>query len=246
LAAWGERLVFTWEIIRWYARAADCGRSACAVRWKHQENLRGETQLATPAERLSLLLKAHGHSFHNAGDLCGVDHTTVMRMARGETESPVTLQKVAEGYGVPLAWLRGERDLTTDFAIEVLSRPLRERVLFIWEPERRTAYALDFLHRYDGQYTAARLADLLQVPEADVEGILSRGRGQVARSALERLAAQTGLPANWFQTGLVGREDVEEMLVGLAELVVTTLAEALGADVTDEEVREAAIAMVVA
>lgn len=201
--------------------------------------------MPTPAERLTQLLKVHGHSYHQAGDLCGVDHTTVMRTARGDTESPVTLQKVSEGYGVPLAWLRGERDLAIDFAFDVLSRPLRERVLFIWEPGRRIAYAIDFLHRYDEQYTAERLAGLLQVPKTDVESMLARGRGQVARSALEGLAAHTGLPANWFRTGLVGREDEEEMLVGLAELVLTTLAEALGTGVTEEEVREAAIAMVV-
>lgn len=200
--------------------------------------------MPTAAERVSLLLRVHGHSYHAAGDLVGVDHTTIMRVVRGETENPATLQKISESYGVPLLWLRGEPDLMTDFSCAVLSSPLRERVLFLWEPERRIAYALDFLRRYSDQYTRTTLAEVLKLPQEEVEGIVARGRGKVPRPALERLAAHTGLPARWFCTGLIGREDEEELLTGLAELVLTTLAERVGAKVSQEEVREAAVAMV--
>lgn len=200
--------------------------------------------MATPAERLALLLKVHGDSYRTAAELSGVDHTTIMRVERGETENPATLAKIAEGYGVPMAWMRGNGDLATDFVFAVLSRPLNERVLFLWEPSRRAGFALNFLGRYEEHpYTCARLAELVQVPQSEMEGILKGEFRPIPMTALERLCCETGLPVEWFRTGLVGREDQQEMMVGLAEWALTTLAQDLGVEVSPEEIHEAAVAL---
>lgn len=201
--------------------------------------------MPTPAQRLALLMEAHDDSFRSAAERCGLDHTTLMRVKGGETENPATLAKIAEGYEVPVMWMRGEPDLATDFMIGVLSRPLQERVMLLWERDRRAPYALSFLHNYDSkQYTWPWLAQVLEQPESDVERMVKCGHGQVGMAKLERLCTQTGLPIHWFESGLVGREDEEEILVGLAELVLTHLAEEEGVEVTKDEIHEAAVALI--
>jgi len=201
--------------------------------------------MATPAERLALLLEVHGDSLRSAAERCGLDHTTLMRVKNGDTENPATLAKIAEGHGVPLSWMRGDLDLATDFVFAVLSRPLSERVLFLWEPSRRVSYALTFLSQYEpDRYTCSHLAGLLQLPQAGLEGVLKGEAKDLPRSALERLCAESGLPLDWFHTGLVGREDEHEMLVGLAEWALTSLAQKLGVEISREETQEAALALV--
>lgn len=201
--------------------------------------------MPTPAERLALLMEVHGDSYRSVAERCGLDHTTVMRVARGETENPATLAVIAnEGYGVPVSWLRGERDLVCDFSFAVLLLPLRERVGFLWDRERRLAYALAFVHQYDpDRFTTDNLADILQVPKAQVVGILETGHGRIQISKLDQLAVATRLPAEWIQTGLVGREDEEQMLTGLAEWALSSLAQKVGLEVTEEEIHEAAVAL---
>lgn len=62
----------------------------------------------TLADRMALLMAVHGDSYRSVAERCGLDHTTLMRVARGETENPATLAKIAEeGYGVPVG---AERD----------------------------------------------------------------------------------------------------------------------------------------
>lgn len=202
--------------------------------------------MPTPSERLALLLKVHNHSYRDAGKLCDIDHTTIMRVDRGETENPATLAKIAEGYRVPVAWMRGDRHLTTDFAFDVLSRSLQERVLFLWERERRVALALNFLRQYAPEtYTVDHLAELMGLSSSQVEAcIAQQGHGKLSNTELERLSTGTGLPLSWFQAGLVGREDEEEMLVGLASHILTSLANKLGVDFSEEEIHMMAVALV--
>lgn len=201
--------------------------------------------MATPGERLSLLLRVHGDSYRSAAEVCGLDHTTIMRVERGETENPATLAKIAEEYGVPLGWMRGEPEIATDFAFAILARPLRDRVLVLWERERRLGFALQFLQSYaPDRFRISYLAQLLQVEEADVVGFLEQNKGLLPASKIERLCRETGLPLSWFQTGMVGREDEEELLVGLAERALANLAEALGLTVSEEEIQQAALALV--
>lgn len=201
--------------------------------------------MPTPAERLGLLVEVHGVSLRCAAEMCGLDHTTLMRVRDGETVNPDTLAKIAEGFGVPVSWMRGERDLATDFMFAVLSRPLQERVMFLWERGQRIAFSLRFLRQYTPeQFTAARLSDLLQMPQSEVEGMLVEERVPAAGCKIDRLCSETGLPVTWFETGLVGREDEDEILVGLTHHALTTLAQAVGADLPAEDLLEAAIALV--
>lgn len=201
--------------------------------------------MPTPSERLILLLEVHDDSLRSAAERCGLDHTPLMRVKNGDTENPATLAKIAEGYGVPGSWMRGERDLATDFIFSVLSRPLSERVLFLWEPNRRVSFALAFLSRYEPeQYTISHLAGILQLPQSGVEGLLKGEPRALGNQALERLNAETALPLDWFHTGLVGREDERELLVGLAEWALSSLARELGVEISPEEIQEAALALV--
>jgi hypothetical protein len=168
-----------------------------------------------------------------------------MRVRDGQTENPDTLAKIAEGFGVPVSWMRGERDLATDFALEALSRPLQERVMFLWKRETRLAYAITFLHGYDpAKYTIARIAELTGLPESRVIGTVIRRDGVVGSVNIDRLCTETGLPADWCRTGLIGLEDEDELLFGLATHVLANLAEAVGAEVTREEIEEAASALI--
>lgn len=201
--------------------------------------------MATPCERLTLLLRVHGDSYRSAAERCGLDHTTVMRVERGETENPATLAKIAESYGVPVGWLRGDKDLATDFAFAVLLRPLRERVLFLCQRERRLIFALQFLVAFaPDRFTVAWLAQVLQVEESAVTGLLEQSPVHLPAGKLQRLSAETGLPLSWFQTGMVGGEDEEEMLIGLAEWALSSLAQAVGLAVPEDELHEAAVALV--
>jgi transcriptional regulator with XRE-family HTH domain len=201
--------------------------------------------MPTPSERLALLLEVHDDSLRSAADRCGLDHTTLMRVRNGETENPATLQRIASAYGVTVTWLRGERDLAVDFSFEVLLRPLQERVMFLWEHDRRIAYALDFLRRYAPEkYTVEHLAATMTLPSADLQGMITRGHGAVSAKQLERLSTETGLPMEWFRTGMIGCEDQDEILVGLAELVLSHLAESEGVEVTPDEIHEAALALI--
>jgi len=201
--------------------------------------------MATPAERLALLLKVHGDSYRTAAELCGVDHTTIMRVERGATENPATLAKIAEGYGVPVSWTRGEKDLPTDFAFSVLSRPLRDRVAFLCQRERRLSFALQFLQAYDpDQFPVSRLAQLLHVQEPAVAGVLEQNRMNLPPVRTRSLCVETGLPISWFETGLVGREDEQELMVGLAEWALSSIAEKVGLDLTADEVHEAALGLI--
>lgn len=197
------------------------------------------------ADRLALLLEVHGDSYRSAAELCGLDHTTLMRIGRGETENSVSIQRIADAYGVPVHWMRGEPDIGTDFAFAVLSRPVQERIMFLWERERRAAYGLEFLLMYAPQrYTVRHLAELVRVPESEMEVILAGGHGAVDRCNVEHLCAETGLPVQWFQTGLLGCEDQEELLVRMATQALTALAEAVGANVTRAEIEAAANALI--
>lgn len=201
--------------------------------------------MATPGERLALLLRVHGDSYRSAAERCGLDHTTIMRVERGETENPATLAKIATSYGVPVSWLRGDGDLATDFALAVLLRPLRDRVQFLCQRERRLSFALQFLLSYaPDRFTVARLAAVLQVEEPTVTGLLEHDKRHLPVVKIQRLCAETGLPLSWFQTGVVDREDEEELLVGLAEWALSSVAEAVGLTVTEDEIREAALALV--
>lgn len=201
--------------------------------------------MPTPAERLALLLEVHGESLRGAAELCGLDHTTLMRVKRGETEGPGTLAKIAEGFRVPISWMRGEPHLAMDFTCAVLTCPLEERVLFLWDGERRIAHALGFLRQYDpNRYTLARLGELIQLPECRVAAILNQGSGLLEGANVENFISESGLPAKWFQTGLVGRENEEELLVGLAAHVLTNLTQAYGVEITRDELWEAANALV--
>lgn len=201
--------------------------------------------MATPGERLALLLRVHGGSYRSAAELCGVDHTTIMRVERGETENPATLARIAESYGVPVSWLKGDGDLATDFAFSVLLRPLRDRVQFLCQRERRLSFALQFLQEYaPDRFPAARLAEILQIEESAVAGMMELDQGHLPTGKIQRLCGETGLPLIWFQAGVVGREDEEEILGGLAEWALSSLAEAVGLTVTEEEIREAALALV--
>lgn len=199
--------------------------------------------MPNPAERLALLLEVYGDSYRSAGQLCDLDHTTLMRVGRGESENPATMAKIAEGYGVPVDWFRGERDLDTDFAFAVLRRPLRDRVLFLWQPDRRTWFALQFLLTHD-RFTMAQLAELLQVGEPTIESFLRLEKAPLTAARIDDLCRQTGLPLDWFQTGMVGREDEEELLAGMAEWALASLAEAMGLTVTQDEIHAAALALV--
>lgn len=199
--------------------------------------------MPSPAERLAVLLEVHGDSYRSAGQLCGLDHTTLMRVGRGESENPATLAKIAEGYGVSLEWLRGERHPSTDFAFAVLSQPLRDRVLFLWEPAMRVGFALRFLVRH-GSYTVGELAELLQVDTSVVESLAGQNKGNVPAQKLEELCKKAGLPFPWFQTGMVGREDEQELLQGMAEWALDSLADTLGLDVTEHELKAVARTLV--
>lgn len=194
------------------------------------------------AERLALLLEVHGESFRSAAELCGLDHATLLRIVRGNTESPASLARIAAGFKVPLAWMRGEGDLTTDFMFAVLSRPLQERAMFLWKRERRVAFALNFLHRYRPEaYSPDRLAQTLSLSCSAVQGIMAGSDAPVAAAPLERLCGETGLAMDWFRTGLVGREDEEELLVALATHVLTSVTSAVGIKLTKDEAEADAV-----
>ena len=201
--------------------------------------------MPTPAQRLALLLEVHDDSLRSAAQRCGLDHTTLMRVKGGETENPATLAKIAEGYGVPVMWMRGEPDLATDFMFRVLSRPLQERVMFLWERERRVAYAVKFLLQYaPAKYTVDHLAEVLAITSLEVQGMVVRGSGSVPGKQLQQLCAETGLPLDWFRSGLIGYVDEEQLLVGLATHALSSLAAKVGADLTEEQIAEMAAAMV--
>lgn len=201
--------------------------------------------MPTPAERLAMLMKVYGDSTRIAGERCGIDHTTITRVRNGDTENPATLERIAEGYGVPLSWFRGEPDLATDFAMAVLARPLPERIEFIWDRERRIGFALAFLTTYAPKpHTVPGLAALLGLSLAEVEGILQHRRGSVDSLKLDSLCTKTGLPHHWLRTGLVGREDEEALLAGLAEWALTSLLARVGVEIEQQQMQKAVRAMI--
>lgn len=197
------------------------------------------------AERLALLLEVHGDSYRSAAELTGLDHTTLMRVANGDTKSPATIQRIAESYGVPSEWLQGQKDLVTDFVLGLMSRPLQERVRLLWERDRRVAYALNFLQQYDStMFSVTRLAEVMGMSSTEVRSIVATRHCAVTNSHLERLCEASKLPLDWFRTGLIGREDEEELLTGLANLVLTSLSQRLGADISESTIQSAAKSMV--
>lgn len=201
--------------------------------------------MPTPGERLALLLEVHDDSLRMAAERCGVDHTTLMRIKNGDTENPASLAKIAEGYGVPVNWMRGDRDLATDFALTVLSRPLQERVMFLWQRERRLAFALCFLRDYAPETnTIEHLADVLHLSSSEVHSTMIRGLGTVTPSQLESLCSNTGLPMDWFRTGLIGQEDEHELLIGLTVKALATVSARFKVGLTEAEIHEMAIALV--
>lgn len=201
--------------------------------------------MPTPGERLAVLLEAHGDSTRTAAELCGLDHTTIIRVRQGETENPATLAKIAEGYGVPLTWLQGQQHLATDFVYAVLTRPIKDRVLLLCEPQRRLTYAIRFLVDYDpGVFTPEHVARLLGLLPSEVEAMLAGGLAPVNAQKARDFCAAAGLPEAWMACGLVGGEDEEVLLQGLAEHALRTLAEVLGAKLDDERLRSAAVALV--
>ncbi|HEY3366396.1 MAG TPA: helix-turn-helix transcriptional regulator [Symbiobacteriaceae bacterium] len=190
-------------------------------------------------------MELHDDSYRRAAERCGLDHTTLARVARGDTENPETLEKIASGYGVSLVWMRGERDVAIDFAFAVLAWPLVDRAWFMHKPEWRTAYGMEFLRQYDPErYTMGRLGELLDLPEAEVEILLSGEHGLVSRSNFRKLCTDSGLPIKWFQAGVLDCENEEELLVEMAAQALSNLAKRLGANVTSEEIQVAARALV--
>lgn len=200
--------------------------------------------MPSPGERLALLMKVHGDSSRGAGERCGMDHATIIRVRSGETENPATLGRIAEAYGVPLTWLQGEPDLSTDFAMAVLGRTVQERKRFVWDRGFRYAFALGFLRAYSPEtYTLDRLAALTGLSGGQMAMVLAKGRGLLADGAVRRLK-ETGLPGEWLETGLLGREAERPLLVEMAVEALRELAEAVGADVAEDEIKAAALALV--
>lgn len=192
-----------------------------------------EGALPTPAERVALLMKVQGDSYRTAGELCGLDHTTIRAAATGETENPATLQRIAEAYGVPDEWIRGRPDVRVDFELHVLARPDEERVRLLWHKGERVAFALQFLASYDsGRFAPERLAEQLGVETADFEGLLTGGTGSVDLVA-KRLEAVAGIPGAWLECGVLDADDAEDFLSELVGQAIRELGAAVGVQCDD-------------
>lgn len=184
--------------------------------------------MPAPADRLALLLEAYGDSYRSAAELCGLDHTTLIRVRQGEIVSPVTLQRIAEGYGVPVSWVQGEKDVRIDFELHVLRQPTEARIELMWSQGERVAFAIRFLADYDPEaFSPDRLAARLDVDQAALEGLMTGVLPDADRIASK--LSPVGVPAAWLETGVLDETDAEDFLPNLVQQALQNLAEAVGA-----------------
>lgn len=168
--------------------------------------------------RVARLRIAHGESLRQAALRTGVSHSTIARIEKGEVTGSYqeTLRKVADGYGITLAYLlTGQDSFRPGLAASLRPLTPREQASLIFLPGReraRQALAMVTSTAEDGlsleQFAAALGLDADSVVRA------INGQMELPPELLERLQEQfgllTGLSPRWFRWSLTEPASVEE------------------------------------
>lgn len=164
--------------------------------------------------RIQRLRLRHGHTLQDAHKLTGVSRATLCRMENGVRPPRFDeyLQRIADGYGVPLESLL--RDPVGDFAalVEHLD-PMHRLSLLRAHPPHRAYMVLRFLaDRCDVGLPPEMVAELgLTVP--DLVRRFSAWREEepepaVLNRVVETLDKHLGLPVEWVRKGSLADESV--------------------------------------
>lgn len=159
-------------------------------------------------QRIAKLRQAHGDSLRDAAVRTGVSHTTIARIEKGDVIGSFqhTLRKIAEGYGVRVEFLLGNRDPRQEFlfALHRLSQNERARLYFL--PMRaRLQMAIDFLcSEFPTEFSLEQLSSVLQTNKMTLQEMLHGDHedGSPAdRQVAEAISRLTGIPLAWFVSG---------------------------------------------
>lgn len=198
--------------------------------------------------RVAKLREAHGESLREAAIRTGVSHTTIARIEKGDVIGSFqsTLRKIAEGYGVRVEFLLGNRDPRQEFlfALHRLSQTERARLYFI--PVRtRIRMVLDFLtSEFPAEFTVDQLAGAMEMAPERLRAVLetevttdqpTAADQHIARS----LSRMTGIPMPWFTSGAASGEASEAMPVENAGEFITLMKKAANAGLPPAELEMA-------
>lgn len=168
--------------------------------------------------RVAKLREAHGESLREAAVRTGVSHTTIARIEKGDVIGSFqsTLRKIAEGYGVRVEFLLGNRDPRQEFLLALCRLTQTERARLYFMPMRtRIRMVLDFLtSEFPAEFTTEQLAAAMEMrPEwlrayLETEAVGDQPTPSDLRIAtsLSRLAS---IPMVWFTSGEASGEPSE-------------------------------------